>query len=570
MKRSIVCLFGILVLGACSENGVPDTKGPDESKTGGRFLTVGIADAGTTRAGADGYEAGSGSESRIGSLRFYFFDSKGSPVSVNLAGRKNYVDCTDIVPETGSSMPNVEKTFRTTVMVNPGFSQVGALAAIANYEAAGLGTESLSLAELCAKVGDYAAAANGTGSDSTPGFVMTSSSYAGADGPVCTAAVLPENLCDTEAEAAARPVTVYLERVVAKARLTTAWNTDKVSVVNGVTFNGKTHTAVALKDAEGKPLTVGGKQVYALFTGWSITGRADKSYLFKKINTETAWQLGWTWNNPVFFRSYWAANPAGVSLGHIAYNEIDSAIDGNSTVYCAENAADNFADGTKKRYDPDSEVGNRTQAIVAAVLVTVDGSSASPVDLARWAGADYTQEGVKTAMLNTVASLIYTKKDTGFVAIGPEHVKLVTATQAGMADDKSENSPRYLCYLQLTDAARALPFYSAASDQAAITPDAVDNILREMPGARVWKSGTTYYYTDIRHSGLDEQRGLCGVVRNHVYEISINSVAGLGTPVWDPDEKIVPQKPDDSQTHIAATIGILSWRTVNNDVDLVW
>lgn len=60
------------------------------------------------------------------------------------------------------------------------------------------------------------------------------------------------------------------------------------------------------------------------------------------------------------------------------------------------------------------------------------------------------------------------------------------------------------------------------------------------------------------------------MVRNHVYEISINSVAGLGTPVWDPNEKIVPQKPDDSQTHIAATIGILSWRTVNNDVDLVW
>ncbi len=58
--------------------------------------------------------------------------------------------------------------------------------------------------------------------------------------------------------------------------------------MNGVTFNGKTHTAVALKDAEGKSLTVGGKQVYALFTGWSITGRADKSYLFKKINTETA------------------------------------------------------------------------------------------------------------------------------------------------------------------------------------------------------------------------------------------------------------------------------------------
>lgn len=566
MKRSVLCLFGILALGACSESEAPDTDSPEKGKAGGRFLTVGIADAGATRAGSDDYEAGSDSESGIGSLRFYFFDDKGSPLSVNLAGRKNYVDCTNIVAGTGSNMPNIEKTLRTTVMIDPGYSQVGSMVAVANHEPANLGTESLSLAELCARVGDYGTVGSGT----APGFVMTSSSYAGADGPICTVAIRPENLCDTETEAAAHPVTVYLERVVAKVRLKTAWNTDKVAVLNGVTYNGKTHTAVALKNTEDKPLTVGGKQIYAIFTGWSITGRADKSYLFKKVNIETAWQLGWTWNHPAFFRSYWAANPSGVTLGHVAYKEIGSAPDGTKAVYCMENAADNFVNGSKKRCDPDSEVSNRTQAIVAAVLVTVDGSSAAPVDLARWAGADYTQEGVKTAMLNTVASLIYTKEGTGFVSIKPEHVKLVTATQADMADDKSENSPRYLCYLQLTDAARAQQFYSSAADQAAITPETVDNILKEMPGARVWKSGMTYYYTDIRHLGTDEETGLYGVVRNHVYEININSVAGLGTPVWDPDEKIIPQKPDDSETHIAATVGILSWRTVNNDVNLVW
>lgn len=559
MKRSVLYLFGMLALGACSESEIPDTKGPEEG--GGRFLTVGIAGAGATRAGADDYEAGSESENEIGSLRFYFFDSGGGPIYAHPTERKNYIDCTDIVPGKASDTPNVSHTLQTTVMVNSGYSRIGSLAAVANFEAADLGTASLSLAELCAKVGSY-------GDDDA--FIMTSSSYAGTDGPICTTAVLPENLCDTETEAAANPVTVYLERVVAKARLKTAWNTDKVTVLNGVTYDHGTHTAVALKDSDGKPVTAGGKQVCAILTGWSVTGRADKSYLFKKVNTESAWTLGWSWNQPLLFRSYWAANPAGVTLGHISYNEIGSAIDGNSIVYCAENAADNFAGGTKKAYDPDSEVSNRTQAIIAAVLVTVDGSSASPVSLARWAGTDYTEESVKTAMLNTVAGRVCIKEGAGFASLGPEHVQLVTASQAGMADDKSENSPRYLSYLQLTDAARTLQFCSADTAHTALTAEAVGAILLEMPGAQVWKSGMTYYYTDIRHSGLHEEKGLYGVVRNHVYDIGIQSVAGLGTPVWDPDETIVPQRPDNDETYIAATVNILSWRTVNNDVDLVW
>ena len=553
-----------MTLSACSENGMPG-EGPGNGDEKGRFLTVGIADAGSARAGSAGNEAGSDYENKIGSLRFYFFDSEGNPIDVDLAERKNYVDCTASMQEKETGSANTEKRLQATFMINPRNGRLSSMAAVANHEKAQLGSGNLSLAELCAKIGDYRV--EGAAAD----FVMSSSSYAGTSGQICTTAVEPENLCETEAAAAENPITVYIERVVAKARLKTAWNMDKVNVVNGAVYDHATRTAVELHDSDGNPLTVGGQQVYAIFTGWNVTGKADKSYLFKKINTETAWALGWIWNQPALFRSYWATNPAGTALGYIAYNEIGVPTGEDNAVYCAENAADNFAAGTKKGYDPDTEVSNRTQAILAAVLVTLDANSnAAPAAFANWSGSDYTQEVVKTAMLNATETPLYTKEGSTFAPIRPEHVELVTATQAGMADDKSENSARYLSYLQPTAAAREIQFYAGTADDAALTTDAVNDMLKEMPGAKVWKNGMTYYYTDIRHLGLNEEKGLFGVVRNHVYDININSVTGLGTPVYDPNETIVPQKPANDETYIAAEVNILAWKTVSNDVELTW
>ena len=74
----------------------------------------------------------------------------------------------------------------------------------------------------------------------------------------------------------------------------------------------------------------------------------------------------------------------------------------------------------------------------------------------------------------------------------------------------------------------------------------------------------------MKHLGSDERKGLFGVVRNHLYDVNINSVVGLGTPVYDPDEKIVPQKPDNDETYIAAKVNVLSWRVANNDFDFEW
>jgi hypothetical protein len=106
----------------------------------------------------------------------------------------------------------------------------------------------------------------------------------------------------------------------------------------------------------------------AIFTGWNITGTANLSYLFKKVNNTSKWTFGsdWVgykgWNHPGFYRSYWAMNPMeGIKatseetqgtpwkLQYCTYADITTSVlataDKTKALYCMENAADNFEDG---------------------------------------------------------------------------------------------------------------------------------------------------------------------------------------------------------------------------------
>ena len=318
-----------------------------------------------------------------------------------------------------------------------------------------------------------------------------------------------------------------------------------------------------------------------------------KSYMIKKVNSTSAWNnIGWLWNNSNFFRSYWAVNPTGVKLKYNNYSSIDKTIGeivnnkrtGGTAAYCQENAADNFEDGTKKTYTPSTQTSNRTQAIIAALLVTVDNNNiANPISLAKWAGSDYTEESVKEAMLSQVGNSIwYINSEKKWENILLDHVKLVSAVEAGEANTDNETSKRYLSYLNLIKDAENIQFYSKSenTEENKLSTQEVNDILKSAMGAKVWKDGMTYYYTDLGHLGTEDTKGKYGVVRNHIYDVQLNSVKGLGTPVYnpgtkptdpdEPDEPIIPQKPDDDETYIAAKVNILSWRVVINTTHLEW
>ena len=593
-------LFGIVLFSACSENEIPIENERDSGKEG-QFLAVEIVSPSSAMSRAstppddNDFEEGSNNpdENKINSLRFYFFDTTGNPISISSTGH-NYlnVSANDIEPEDSPNdkeMPNVEQKLKAILVVKPEEkANVASMLAVANYEQAELADKNYGRNELAIVEGDYSA----VNKDNTPNFMMTSSTYANANGQVTRVTIDPsKHLCSSAEEALQNPVAVYIERVVAKVRVKTDWKTtttgDKVPMeTKEVTYgeNNKTYTAIKAKDKEGNSIN-NNKDVYILFTGWNVTGKANKSYLIKKVNNTTAWSTLnglWFWNHPAYHRSYWAVNPDDVQLQYDNYTSINQEIGNNGRTYCLENAADGekgFSEGMKAGYDPNTQKSNRTQVILAAVLVTVDEQNkATPISLAKWGYNEYTEESVKIAMLAFVEQRIYVKETVDnsdkYRTIRLDEVELVTAKDAGKDVFEAENDERYLSYLKLTKEAESKEFYADSKGETKLTKDKVNEILCDMPGARIWHDGQTYYYTDIRHLGQDLNNagyGYYGVVRNHIYNISIQSVTGLGTPVLNPDEDIIPQHPqDDKDIYVAAQVNILSWRIVNNDIDLEW
>lgn len=73
-----------------------------------------------------------------------------------------------------------------------------------------------------------------------------------------------------------------------------------------------------------------------------------------------------------------------------------------------------------------------------------------------------------------------------------------------------------------------------------------------------WKNE---YYKDGKYQWADMASGSLGVVRNHVYNLTITKITGLGTALRDPDQPIVPAKEEANQ-YIAARLNILAWRVV--------
>lgn len=603
--KLFVSLFGMALFCACSENDLQNVNNGTVEKES-QYMAVEIISPSTaktkatTEPGKNDFEEGldTPDENKVNSLRFYFFDAEGT-VSIT-ASNKNFLDVTPIPSEEeGDNMPNVEQKLKAVIVISPeNKSKVNSMLAVANFDNAELtDNKDYSRNELAKLSGDYSSIYKED--PKTANFMMTSSTYADANGQVTRSYIKPENLCAKEDEALKNPVKIYIERVVAKVKLNTKWNTTGKSASEGqktipametvenVRYNNKEgYTAVKAKDKDGNAITnSNGKNVYILFTNWDVTGKANKSYLIKKVNSTSAWSTLnglWFWNHPAYYRSYWAVNPEDVKLIYGKHTDIKQNF-GEST-YCQENAADDFTDGSKSSYNPANETSNRTQAIIAATLVTLDAEkNATPISLAKWAGAEYTEDGVKAQMLALVTQDIYVKEVEGegesqivkYRTITEEEVELVTATEAGKADDKTEESERYLSYLKLTANASKQVYYKDRDGKEQYKDsNAVNEYLCDMPGAKIWHDGLTYYYTDIKHLGQEANNtgyGYYGVVRNHIYNITIESVTGLGTPVLDEDENIIPQHPqEDQDTYVAAQIHILSWRIVNNNVDLEW
>lgn len=512
-----------------------------------QYLTVSVNATSTlTRANSleGDYEEGVGNENEVTNVRFYFFDADGKAAQVKGENGGTYYDVA--MSGTDKDMPNVEKILTATLVIQtPAKDKVPAsIVAVVNPKS-DLGAVE-SIAKLNEVIADHS---------SITSFIMSSSVYANETTKM-EAVNVAGHLYSTAEAAKADPVIIHVERVLAKARLTVGLTAN----ANGV-----------YKTSDDGSQKFGDEEIYVKFLGWNVTATAKTSRLMKEINPSWPSNLfGSTlWNTADYYRSFWAINPTPMEYNYGSFNTAGNpanaitAFDSNdgkiNYTYLQENASDSN-DGS----DPTKP----SQVIIAAQLVKADGTT--PIEFAEYAGERTTIDGLIAKY--AAASGLWKDNEGGSGKIGIEvgDIELKTATEINAAN---QNTPgRYKVYAQLTETAAAKTWYK--SNEAAASPVDANAELKGLGGAKVWNDGYTYYYFDIQHlnggASAENVKGKIGVVRNHIYAANINSLAGLGTPVYDPEEIIYPEHPEEDETFIAAQIRILSWRLVKKNIDLEW
>lgn len=512
------------MLTACS-NDEPNVNTVPVDEQGNSYLTVLLAASDGSRAD---FVEGTSTENQVNDLRFYFFDKDGN--AANVKGGKNFFNAT---PEkAGTNMPNVSAVLKAVVVINTeaGDQIPEYIYAVANYTQLGLGDESKSLAELRALAADY------TGLDGK--FPMVNSVYVEGGKTVYTTLIPKSSFKDNTTDAENAAVEVYIERPVAKVSLTVLGGTD---------------TKIALNEAgTTTPLKVDGEQLYLQIKGWKTVGVTPDSRLQKEVNA--GWNVFTGWNDAVNHRSFWAQNTKAFAFSDIKYFSHAATTNALGTYeFVNENAA-NAADGAVRSAE------YPTQVLIAGQVVKADNS---PVTLYRFLSKEpfaglnnlktfalsmFQQEGYKIVNGSTESDL--TLAD----------IKLVKATELGLANLAEDASGRYKSYFQLVNAAATYKHNGAACSATD-----VNNALVALGAVQLYNDGLNYYYFPIEHFG-----GLKGVVRNHVYQCNVTAISGLGTPVYDPNEDIIPEKPESDNTIIAARVNVLSWRVVPNNVTIAW
>ena len=548
LKILFTTMIAALAFAGCSsEEDDPINKGDENTDDGYGYVAVNIVEPksiGSRANGSDQFEDGTNAENGAKTGIFCVY---------NQAGTTMYNDPEPITltdggtPEAGN--PYVEKIYKA-VLVLDGVTEKPTeplqIICILNAPSTLSVTKTTTLADLKQLINDYSASSAGA-------FIMTNSVYKNGETEVCGATVSIDettgNLKNSAADAMYNPVEIYVERVVARIQ------------AKSVNFNN-----------QGATIPNTDKKLTIQVTGIEVANIAEKSYLFKNI-TDINYDT-WSWNDPTNKRSYWETVPAvatpatetSLTFGNKSYTQI--ATDGFNI---DEVTNDNF----KEYVQPNTNSGQKTAILVTAQLM--DGDNAA--DLAYIRGAYMTKDDAK----KVVASYLQTQKSyvklvdgttDNYTSIVPDDLKWVNKT-----DDASITWLKdYEVVAQVNSGVTDLKKKNEAGDYVDATVDEINDYLKSESAkdivARVYTDGKCYYYVNIDQTPVATDNGYTGdgkfegVIRNHIYDLTLNSISGIGTPVFKPEDVIIPQTPtDETLWFLGARINVLKWRLVKQTVD---
>ncbi len=577
-----------LAFTACSSNDDPTAETTEE---GNSYMTVRLMmpdGSLATKATTDGgYVNGSSDENKItaANTHFYFYDQYGVYLT---QGSLSEVG----TGSTGTSGNNVEWSSSNLVVLGPTPSKPTQMLTVINVpESVHTAMVGKSLNE--AKAYIYSEAlASAAGS-----FVMTTSVYNDGTKDVYTTAIDNDKYYDTSAAAtgATNPVEIYVERLVAKVNVTKGSDIDEES---SNYFSKKLDGRYVLDGAE--------KDVRIAIDGWKINAINNNSYLVKNIDGLSAAAPFTSWNNAADFRCFWAkdANYSGNGAYDFTKNASDQAdtykdVEYFSWVEAAKNGYaastylyENTAAKDNQQIKPNSAVSTKANVptlLVAAHIQMRNASTATTTtDFAncgtvyRRGGVFYTEAGLKELIANALSDYRWKETSgtgTALVAAADLTVDLTTFSK----DNKATLTPNVTAITKsgynlqdLTGAAKTI-----TDVQATISTAVTSGMLKDII---CYTNGDCYYQVPIEHLTSTDANQFCGVVRNHVYQLTIDGVSAIGGAVSDPGsdpsvhpgggttttpgEDLVVIPGEEKNYYISAKLNILSWKVVNQSITL--
>ena len=537
-----------------------------------QYLAVNIVNVGatpTTRAAE--YENGTAEESAIKKVRFYFFNGDGSPYLIKNPGLgveggedKNWLEASPADDTTSGTPSQIEKITQTVLVINGVQAAApAAIVAVVNpgtVEATTLqneeGGDVMRLSEL-----RYSAVGRKFyNKDATTGavsdFVMSNSVYVNAGEDVC-ASLVAGHVTTSAETAKAKPVDLYVERVVAK--VTADVDNNAFELGNGTNWD-------ASKYGTKKPVGKSGDyDVYAVIEGWGLASENGKAEIEKQVNKTWAdGTLGFTpWTTSDYHRCFWEKSvgfDAGMGANppvNPTFNQLNAKM--RDVLYTLPNTPESKVTDLKNN--------DLTKLAVAATLRYKDASDNwHYAEICRYNGVSILGIDNLKRQVALTFSQYYTSTDgTNYTQLSKDDINF---------KDPDASTQQYLVTptLAADPAGTTKKYYTKTTSGATPTftevPKATVLAAIEADKAEVRKDGRAYYYVPIKHLGDNGKLAEYGIVRNHFYKITLSGIKGFGTPVYDPTKVVVPAVPTYQDTYLAARVQVLQWRVVTQSASL--
>jgi len=523
MKKILFPFLAAMALAGCS-NDEPGIDNQDENDGNASYLAVSIvtpasnSPAAVASRGTDGgYSSGDNvSESKVENALFIIFDASGNQVGQQTPTLTFTANTTNNNPQV-EYISNVVLVFDKDRPVNG--SQI---LAVLNYP--GNISTTANINTVCQTLESYMAT---TGYGAPDKFVMSNSVYKNGD-LIVNAIPVGAHIYKSQPEAEADPVEIYVERVLAKVTTT--------AIANGKFTDDQISDNIA--NLDGVETTF-----IPEIKGIEVANVAEKSCLVKDITGINF--TNWNWNDPANFRSYWATTPT-VNYMNQSWNTIGETTASNAqTFYIHENTS-----------------ATNSSVLITAQLTKADGTPMPT--FVRYAGQLYTLDGYYKIIANELKSR-YAIETTG-----EGNTKTYTSITPDMLTTHQDDAWKDWVAAAQLDATKITgkTFVNAATHTTVQASEINAFLDNEQYRAWQWTDGKCYYFVKIEHFGKDaDNNDLHGIVRNHVYQLTLSSIKGLGVPVFNPDEIIIPDRPSDEAFYLAAKVNILKWKIVTQTIN---